>query len=98
MPNEGLASRPLVYIAGPYSKPDLIQNIYDSIQEAEVLLAEGLAVPHIPHLTAMWHLVKPHAIEFWYEYDLVILARCDAVLRLPGASTGADAEVAFAQH
>jgi hypothetical protein len=31
------------------------------------------------------------------DYDLNWLAKCDAVLRLPGASSGADREVEYAQ-
>jgi hypothetical protein len=33
----------------------------------------------------------------WYGMDRVIVSRCDAVLRLPGESTGADLEVAQAR-
>jgi hypothetical protein len=33
----------------------------------------------------------------WLAMDIEIINRCDAVLRLPGESTGADAEVAFAE-
>lgn len=32
----------------------------------------------------------------WLSMDLELVARCDAVLRLPGESTGADGEVAHA--
>lgn len=35
-------------------------------------------------------------IEDWYEMDLEIVGRCDAVLRLDGESKGADAEVTHA--
>lgn len=57
-----------------------------------MLYDTGLVVPLVPHLTLVWHLVVPRPIEFWYAYDLKLLGRCDAVLRLPGDSTGADAE------
>lgn len=87
----------MVYIAGPYTNPDPLDNTRRAIDAAEALLAVGLVTPVIPHLTALWHLVRPHDLEFWYEYDLAILKRCDALLRLPGPSTGADREVTYAQ-
>ncbi len=34
----------------------------------------------------------------WVEMDLEIVRRCDGVLRLPGESAGADAEVAYANE
>lgn len=34
----------------------------------------------------------------WYGMDLVIVSRCDAVLRLPGESVGADLEVRKAEE
>ncbi len=34
----------------------------------------------------------------WYGMDLVIVSRCDAVLRLPGESVGADLEVKKAEE
>jgi hypothetical protein len=43
----------------------------------------------------IWHLVTPRPLEFWYRLDLAHLEICDALWRLPGESTGADAE---AQH
>ena len=90
------AARPLVYLAGPFSQPDPLHNTHRAIEAAECLLSEGLCTPFVPHLTALWHIVKPHPIDFWYEYDLVLLERCDAVLRLPGESIGADREVRHA--
>lgn len=89
-----LLELPLVYIAGPYTNPDPVSNTRAAIRAGDDLL--DVCVPVVPHLSLLWHLVCPHDIEHWYEYDLAILARCDALLRLPGASSGADNEVAFA--
>ena len=85
------ADRPLVYLAGPYSHADPVANTHDTIRLAGRIADEGVVTPVVPHLTLLWHLVEPKPIEFWYGYDLATLARCDAVLRLEGASTGADA-------
>lgn len=89
-------SKPLVYVAGPYSHPDPVANTHKAIAFADRLWAEGLVAPHVPHLTLLWHLQIPHPIEVWYELDLAVLIRCDAVYRMAGESTGADAEVAVA--
>jgi hypothetical protein len=88
--------RPLVYIAAPYAHPDPVENTHRAIKAADKLHATGLVTCHVPHLTMLWHTVSPHPADHWYDYDLAILARCDALLRLPGGSTGADNEVRFA--
>ncbi len=89
-------ARPLVYVAGPYTTPDPVENSHRTILEATRLADGGLVTPVVPHLTLMWHLVVPRTLEFWYAYDIAIAARCDALLRLSGPSTGADREVEFA--
>lgn len=89
---------PLVYLAGPYSSPDPVKNVDRVIDLADQLLSEGIVVPYVPHLTHLWHQRRPRRLEEWYSYDLVILARCDAVLRLSGESEGADREVRFAKE
>jgi hypothetical protein len=90
--------RPLVYVAGPYTNPDPVVNTHTTVHVATELVDEGLVTPFVPHLTLLWHLVAPKPLSFWYEYDLAILARCDAVYRIEGASTGADKEVEFARE
>ncbi len=89
--------RPMVYVAGPYTSPDPVLNTHRVISTVNDIVDDGIVTPIAPHLTLLWHLVKPRDLEFWYAYDLATLARCDAVLRLPGASTGADREVEFAE-
>lgn len=81
-----------IYIAGPYSKGDPVVNTRKAIQVGNYLAEHGY-VPFIPHLTLFWHFLIPQDIEFWYEYDLAWMAKCDCLLRLPGESTGADNEV-----
>jgi len=52
--------------------------------------------PFVPHL---FDLVDPRdelGYERWMALDLDWLSRCDALVRLPGASPGADREVAAA--
>jgi hypothetical protein len=86
--------RPLVYVAGPYSKPDPCENTNRAILAANRLL--DCCAPLIPHLSHFWHTVTPKPYEEWLALDLEYLRRCDVVLRLPGESSGADGEVAFA--
>lgn len=85
----------LVYVAGPYTKGDVARNVATAIEAAETLLNLG-HTPFVPHLTHFWHLLYPHPYETWLAYDNVWLMQCDAVLRLPGESAGADAEVCLA--
>ena len=86
---------PLVYVAGPYTKPDPVENTHRMIKIADALLNLGV-VPVVPHLTLFWHFLCPRSYEEWLSYDLHLMARCDAVLRVPGASNGADGEVSYA--
>lgn len=83
--------RELVYIAGPYSKPDPCANTHQAIIVATRL--SDLCTPLVPHLSHFWHTVIPMPYSFWTGLDLDYLRRCDALLRLPGESPGADAEV-----
>src|SRR5690606_10209620 len=78
---------PLVYVAAPYTRPDPVENTHAVLHVADALLDAGFT-PLIPHLTIAWHLVSPKPYETWLAYDRHLLARCDAVLRIPGYSQG----------
>jgi nucleoside 2-deoxyribosyltransferase len=86
--------KPLVYLAGPYSDEPMLRT-HQAIVAGDRIAELGFAVI-IPHLSHFWHAVRPKTYEFWMDQDLEMLARCDALLRLPGDSPGADREVAFA--
>lgn len=85
-----------VYIAGPYSS-DPEKNTEEAIFMGDWVRALGYSV-YIPHLTHFWHKQIPHEYKFWMEHDFEWLEVCDILLRLPGASSGADAEEAFAKE
>jgi len=87
-----MTEKPLVYLAGPYTRPDPVENVHNTCKIADAVLELGM-IPFIPHLTMIYHLVSPKPLEVWYEYDLHLLRRCDVLLRLPGESAGADREV-----
>lgn len=84
-----------IYIAAPFSKGDQILNIRAAFDAAEELAIRG-HMPFVPHVTGLWHLVHPKPYDWWLRYDNVWLLQCDALLRLPGESPGADEEVALA--
>jgi hypothetical protein len=88
---------PWLYIAGPYSSPDPVANTHVTITVATAVMEDTGYVPVVPHLTMLWHTVTPRPYEWWLVLDQYHLSRCDAILRLPGASSGADAEVELAR-
>jgi hypothetical protein len=91
-----LPVKPLVYIAGPYSTGDNVENVQQAVLVAEAIEARNCAVI-IPHLSMLWHLIRPAPVKVWYRRDLEVLAHCNAVVRFPGPSTGADEEVRHAR-
>ena len=82
-----------VYIAGPITHGSQFDHVRVAIQTADLLWKEGFS-PLVPHLTCFFHMLCPHPAQDWYEYDNQWLDLCDCLLRLPGLSTGSDAEVA----
>jgi hypothetical protein len=86
-----------IYIASPYTKGDVAVNVRQSLDAADAIAGAGYVV-FAPLLTHFWHMVHPRPWEFWVEQDLAWLERCDAVVRLPGESKGADAEVVRARE
>jgi hypothetical protein len=86
-----------IYVAGPYTKGDVIINVREAVKVGDRLRLMG-HVPYIPHLSMLWHLILPHEdIDYWYQFDLEWLKKCDALFRFPGESKGADTEVEVAR-
>jgi len=84
-----------VYVAGPYTKGDVAQNVRNAIDAGDELFSRG-HTPYIPHLTHFWHMIHPRPWEDWLKIDTEWIPLCDAVLRLEGESAGADMEVKLA--
>lgn len=84
-----------IYVAGAYSLGDVAVNVRNAILAANELRDLGF-FPFIPHLSHYWHTLCPRAYEDWLAMDLEWLKVCDALLRLPGESSGADQEVEWA--
>lgn len=87
---------PVVYIAHPYSAdPDANADAACAVWDR--LLRAGFT-PVNPLWSHFQHVRHPVSYEEWIRYDLALLDRLrpDAVLRVPGASAGADREEAWA--
>ena len=87
-----------VYIAGPISLGDRVANIRQAILAADLVLRAG-HTPFVPHLDFLWELVVGDApYEGRMAYDHEWIKVCGALIRLPGASSGADREVVWARE
>ena len=85
------ANNELVYLACPYSDPDpkvREKRLQASIDATRVLIGNGYRVFNpLTHSAPIDDEYIPD--DYWYELDLMILARCDRLmlLMLPGWST-----------
>jgi hypothetical protein len=86
-----------VYVAGPISKPPLETNIRRAFDAAHELMVNGFD-PFIPHLYCFMQITHPHEYERWMQLDLAFLSVCEAVLRVPGDSPGAERECTHASE
>lgn len=86
----------VVYVAGPYSS-DPAAGANAAALAAHALLDAG-HYPVVPHLSLLLDLVRHRPYEEWLRHDFALLRRCDALLRLPGHSPGADREVQEAER
>ena len=84
-----------VYVAGPIRIGNVAHNLARAIDAADELLEAGFT-PYVAHANYIWEIAHPKSDATWMRHDLEWLLACDAVLRLPGESVGADEEVAFA--
>ena len=87
--------RPVIYIAGPYSKGDVAINVKMAMKMANTLIDKGYS-PICPHLSHFLHMQSPKPYETWLSVDDAQVLKCDALLRIPGESSGADKEVDLA--
>lgn len=85
-----------VYIASPYSIGDKEHNVAVSLDMADELARYGY-YPFTPLLSHFWHLQHKHEYDFWLNQCLTWVRRCDALIRIPGTSKGADIEIEHAK-
>lgn len=107
-----LMSEPLmILIAGPYASgtggdPELMRRNLERLEEAAWPIFAAGHVPMIGEWVALPVLASagasgptdPLAAEVMYPTAQRLLQHCDAVLRLPGESRGADQDVAIARE
>lgn len=93
----------LVYVAGPITKGGVCLNIGRACATGIALIKAGIGA-YVPHLTCYMGYGSEDVdsvpvaelcpgdipIETWYELSLIHVRRCDALIRLPGESRGAD--------
>lgn len=83
-----------VFISGPYSSnPE--ENTKKAIKVFHELFQYGFT-PYCPHVYQMIEKDSKISYENWIGYFFEWLRLCDAVIRIPGESSGADREVEFA--
>lgn len=101
----------LILIAGPYRSgtnddPKLIQQNMDNLEAMALPIFRKGHVPMIGEWVALPIMQqagsKTIGDEVWTEVQYPVahrlLKKCDAVLRIPGASTGADQDVQLAKE
>ena len=86
-----------VYIASPYTFGDVAVNVRTQIDCAHELMNRGFA-PFVPLYSHFQHMIHPRPYEDWMKIDYEWVLVCNCVLRLPGESKGADAEVGLAKE
>lgn len=83
-----------VYVAGPLTG-DAPENARQASLAGQVIADAGM-VEFVPHDSVFRHQATPRSWEAWVAWCCSWVERCDVLLRLPGKSEGADAEVAHA--
>jgi hypothetical protein len=90
--------RPRVYISGPLTSSDNVnENLARAMHAARALIDAGFA-PFCPHLTYHIDPGEEYPHDLWMAVELPWVAVAEAVLRLPGESSGADIEVQAAER
>lgn len=91
--------KPKVYISGPLTTGKPMQNVHMALDAATRLMHEGF-VPFVPHLTWFWEGLYRTEFSYndWLAWDMEWLDVCDAMLRLPGDSFGANKEARYATN
>ena len=92
-----------VYLASPITEPDPMTNALIAIAIADELMMFGIA-PYVPQLSVFQQKYgRFDASGYGDDYELFMaldfewLRQCDALLRIPGFSKGADREVLYAK-
>ena len=87
----------VIYIASPYTKGDVAENVRIQMDAAHRIMDAGHC-PIAPNLSHFLHMHRARPYEDWMKIDFELINRADLVLRLDGASAGADREVNHANR
>jgi hypothetical protein len=100
-------TKPFVYVASPYTKGDPAINTHFQCRMFHQLMNDGIVLPYVPLWSHFQHTLFPRKYTDWVEYDLAILHKMDACVRLNAShpeldyfvceSSGADGEVGYCQ-
>lgn len=101
----------MILIAGPYRSGtgDDPQKMADNLRRLESVSYELFKAGHLPMIgewvaLPVWHIAGGKSVgdalynEIFHPTADRLIERCDAILRLEGASTGADNDVRLAQE
>lgn len=101
-------TKPLVYLAGPYTKGDQAINTRAQLLIAHELMDDDTVTPYAPLISHFMHCLIPRKYGDWMEHSYAMLSVCDAVLRSSATcgrtgyfqheSHGADLEEAFCKE
>ena len=99
-----MSKKPIVYIASPYTKGDSAVNTHFQCRVFDELMNAGKVWPVVPLWSHFQHIIFPRHYQDWIDYDLALIERYDACLRMNAIhlplgyeqkeSSGADGEVA----
>lgn len=92
-----LPKKSKIYIAGPLTKGNQLDNVSNAVNIYNQLIDLGY-FPFCPHFSYFANIVDRKPYEVWIDQDLQWLKACDAVYRFEGESEGADGEVKFAEQ
>lgn len=97
-------TKPVIYVASPYTKGDPAINTHCQMRMFSELMNDGVVWPFIPLTSHFIHCAFPRDYQDWIDYDLALIDKMDACLRLDAVhkpldysvseSSGADGEVA----
>src|SRR3954470_3513635 len=71
-------TRPVVYIASPYTKGDPAINTHFQCELWDKMMTDGKVWPVAPLWSHFQHTTFPRKYEDWVAYDLALIARYDA--------------------
>jgi len=88
--------RKVVYLACPMRQGHWTDNVRAAAEVGALLIKKGFSVIN-PMGSWLLDVAVPLRFEDWIENDYGLIAASDCLYRIPGASEGADLEVAYAK-